>query len=194
MINQGEHILTLDGYFYESLIDQILDEFAQAEERGLTLSRNEYMKSDITTQKDSSIFYSSAPSTVIGGVQEMVNIVNGDVLDMFLEQYPVIQSGNYKELYVSNAKVQKTSPSGGYHNWHSEHTNDLHSKETLLAWMVYLNDVEDGGETEFLYQSLRVKPIRNRLVLWPAGFTHLHRGNPPLKGDKYIVTGWINFI
>ncbi len=194
MINQGEHILTLDGYFDESLIDQILDEFAQAEERGLTLNRNEYMQSDITTQKDSSVFYSSAPSTVIGGVQKMVDTVNQDVLDMFLEQYPVIQSGNYKELYVSNCKVQKTCPSGGYHNWHSEHTNDLHSKETLLAWMVYLNDVEDGGETEFLYQSLRVKPIRNRLVLWPAGFTHLHRGNPPLKGDKYIVTGWINFI
>lgn len=194
MINQGEHILTLDGYFDEALIDQILEDFQKAEERGLTLNRSEYRDVDITKQKDSSIFYSQAPTTVIGGVQEMINIVNGDVLDMFLEQYPVIQSGNYRELYVSNAKVQKTSPSGGYHNWHSEHTNYLHSKETLLAWIVYLNDVEDGGETEFLYQSLRVKPIRNRLVLWPAGFTHLHRGNPPLKGDKYIVTGWINFI
>jgi len=194
MINQGEHILTLDGYFDEALIDQILEDFQKAEERGLTLNRNEYRDVDITEQKDSSIFYSQAPTTVIGGVQEMIDIVNKDIIDMFIQQYPVLQSGNYKELYVSNAKIQKTSPSGGYHNWHSEHTNDLHSKETLLAWMVYLNDVEDGGETEFLYQSLRVKPIRNRLVLWPAGFTHLHRGNPPLKGDKYIVTGWINFV
>lgn len=194
MINQGEHILTLDGYFDEAIIDQILDDFQVAEDRGLTLQRKDYRGVDITKQKDTSIFYSSAPTTIIRGIRQMIDIVNGDIVDMFLEQYPVLQAGNYKELFVSNCKVQKTSPSGGYHNWHSEHTNELCSKETLLAFMVYLNDVEDGGETEFLYQSLRVKPIRNRLVLWPAGFTHLHRGNPPLKGDKYIVTGWINYI
>ena len=101
----------------------------------------------------------------------MIDIVNTDVIDMFLQQY-VLQSGNYKELYVSNAKIQKTSPGGC--NWHSEHTNDLHSKETLLAWMVYLNDVEDGGETEFLYQSLRVKPIRNRLKIWIQQVLHIY--------------------
>ena len=79
---------------------------------------------------------------------------------------------------------------------HSEHTNDLHSKETLLAWMVYLNDVEDGGETEFLYQSLRVKPIRNRLcIIGLCRVLHIYiEQNPPLKEDKYIVTGWINFV
>ena len=55
------------------------------------------------------------------------------------------------------------------------------------------HDVEEGGELEFLYQSLRVKPKRGDLVVWPAGFTHLHRGNPPLKGEKYIIKGWIDY-
>ena len=59
-----------------------------------------------------------------------------------------------------------------------------------VAWMVYLNDVEEGGETEFLYQSLRIKPKKGMAVIWPGTYTHLHRGNPPLKGDKYILTGW----
>ena len=95
MINHGEHILTLDNYFDEKLIDQILEDFQKAEERGLTLNRSEYRDVDITQQKDSSIFYSQAPTTVIGGVQEMIEIVNTDVIDMFLQQYPVLQSGNY---------------------------------------------------------------------------------------------------
>ena len=126
MINHGEHIFTLDNYFDEKLIDQILEDFQKAEERGLTVNRSEYRDVNITQQKDSSIFYFQAPTTVIGGVHEMIDIVNADVIDMFLEQYPVLQLGYYKELYVSNAKIQKTSPSGGYHNWHSEHTHDLY--------------------------------------------------------------------
>ena len=57
--------------------------------------------------------------------------------------------------------------------------------------MLYLNSVTEGGETEFLYQKRRIKPQQGRLVIFPAGFTHTHRGNPPLSGDKYILTSWV---
>ena len=60
----------------------------------------------------------------------------------------------------------------------------------VLVNMMYLNDVDEGGETEFLYQSMRVQPKKGRVVIWPAGFTHTHRGNPPLAGEKYIATAW----
>ena len=64
----------------------------------------------------------------------------------------------------------------------------------ILATMMYLNDVDEGGETEFLYQSLRFKPKRGQFLIWPAGFTHVHRGNPPLSGEKYISTSWLENI
>ena len=54
-------------------------------------------------------------------------------------------------------------------------------------------DRDEGGETEFLYQSMRVKPKQGTLLIWPAAFTHTHRGNPPLSNEKYIVTGWTEF-
>jgi hypothetical protein len=57
-----------------------------------------------------------------------------------------------------------------------------------------LNTVKEGGETEFLYYKKRINPIEGRLVIWPAGFTHTHRGNPPLSNDKYIITGWLEFM
>jgi hypothetical protein len=89
-------------------------------------------------------------------------------------------------------KIQKTPIGGGYHVWHYESgTRELCHR--LLTWMVYLNDVEEGGETEFLYQHMRLKPKAGTLVIWPAAFTHTHRGNPPLSNDKYIVTGWTEF-
>ena len=28
------------------------------------------------------------------------------------------------------------------------------------------------------------------VLIWPGGFTHKHRGNPPLKGEKIYATGW----
>ena len=60
--------------------------------------------------------------------------------------------------------------------------------------MIYLNDLpddDDGGETEFLNQKCRFKPKKNMGLVWPGGITHLHRGNPPLKRTKRILTGWI---
>ena len=70
----------------------------------------------------------------------------------------------------------------------------LDVRSRILTWTLYLNDVNEGGETEFLHQSLRIKPKQGTIVVWPAGFTHIHRGNPPLSGEKYIVTGWVEVV
>jgi hypothetical protein len=59
--------------------------------------------------------------------------------------------------------------------------------------ILYLNTVENGGETEFLYQSKRISSLQGRLILSPTGYTHIHRGNPPLSGYKYILTTWIEY-
>ena len=64
----------------------------------------------------------------------------------------------------------------------------------MVVATLYLNTVEEGGETEFLYQSMRVSPVQGTMLLWPAPWTQTHRGNPPLKGTKYIITTWLEFI
>ena len=61
-----------------------------------------------------------------------------------------------------------------------------------MAWMVCLQPAEEGGETEFLFQSKRIKLDVGSLLIWPAGYTHKHRGNPPLKGRKIYITGWFH--
>lgn len=94
-------------------------------------------------------------------------------------------------LFSSDIKMQHTTQGGGYHLWHYENSSGSHAAREL-TWMIYLNDVDDdaGGETEFLYQHRRIKPTKGTVVVFPAGLTHVHKGNTLLKGDKYIVTGW----
>ena len=96
------------------------------------------------------------------------------------------------DINCNTMKMQKTSSGGGYHVWHGEQGNGEQARRGLV-YMLYLNTLpeEANGETEFLYQQRRISPAENTMVLWPAAFTHAHRGNP-VYGDnaKYIVTGW----
>lgn len=98
-----------------------------------------------------------------------------------------------ENIITDYVKIQKTIPTQGYHVWHIEHSDSRDMAKRILAYTIYLNTVNKGGETEFLYQSQRVKPIKGRIVIWPAGFPYVHRGNPPLSGEKYILTSWISY-
>ena len=83
---------------------------------------------------------------------------------------------------------------GGYFAWHAEVSPGDPTGEPLhrvLPFMIYLNDVAEGGETEWYYQDMRLRPQAGTLVMWPAAFTHTHRGLTPRSGDKYILTSWI---
>ena len=57
--------------------------------------------------------------------------------------------------------------------------------------MWYLNDVEEGGETEFWYQKVKIKPKKGTVVMFPTSFTHKHKGHIPISNDKYIVNMWM---
>jgi len=96
---------------------------------------------------------------------------------------------------VQNINVQHYKPNGGFYAWHSERTN---AKELIssrhLVFMTYLNDVSDEGETEFFHQKLKIKPEKGLTLIWPADWTFTHRGIPSPTQEKYIVTGWFNYV
>ncbi|NBP14551.1 2OG-Fe(II) oxygenase [bacterium] len=94
-------------------------------------------------------------------------------------------------LVSDQCKIQKTPLYGGFHNWHHEHTTNNKQEKRVLVWMLYLNTLDaDDGTTEFLYQHLEVQPTQGTILIWPAYFNYIHRGNPPRKKIKYISTGW----
>jgi len=97
------------------------------------------------------------------------------------------------DMKFEEIKLQKTPPRGGFHDWHCE-VNDLGVVDRCIVWMLYLNDIPEGeGETEFLWQGLRIQPKAGRMVIWPAFYSHTHRGNTVYSKNKYIATGWGNY-
>jgi hypothetical protein len=114
----------------------------------------------------------------------------GKCYPIYEKEFSVLKNSGRHNSF--SFKMQKTNLREGYHIWHYE-SSGREICQRLLTWMLYLNDVEEGGETEFLYQSMRVKPKQGTLLIWPAAFTHTHRGNPPLSNEKYVVTGWTEF-
>lgn len=94
----------------------------------------------------------------------------------------------FDRVFYPDIKIQKSEPGGGYCSWHCEQGKADATR--FAVWMIYLNDVPEGGATEFWLQNKSVQPKMGTTVIWPAGYSHFHRSAPDLKSDKYIATGW----
>lgn len=96
---------------------------------------------------------------------------------------------------IENTTIQKYEAGGGFKAWHFERMNAIQPTVARhLVFMTYLNDVDEKGETEFYYQKTLVKPKKGLTLIWPADWTHTHRGIPSETQEKYIISGWLNFI
>jgi len=107
-------------------------------------------------------------------------------IDEYIEAVNILR--NYKFL-TYDLKIKKIPIGGGFHQWHFENGGIAYSQRKFVI-QLYLNDDFEGGETEFLYQNRRELPRQGDVLIFPAGYTHTHRGNPPIGGDKYLITSW----
>ena len=109
---------------------------------------------------------------------------------------------SYQETYTAFSftvgfaepwNIQHYEPGEGFFNWHCE--RGMHQTfQRALAFMTYLNDVDDGGETEWLYQERKLQPKKGLTAIWPTDFTHTHRGVVSPTQQKTIATGWFSFL
>lgn len=104
-----------------------------------------------------------------------------------------VTSKSFLEMFDPGWKFQRSETGGGFHQWHYEQGPGKNNRSRFAVWMLYLNDVETGGKTEFKYQETSFTPTRGTVVIWPAAYTHVHRAAPDLVGTKYIATGWLNY-
>ena len=106
----------------------------------------------------------------------------------FRETFPYFK-GPFKDMGYN---LQRYQP-GEFYHWHIDGgSHDFSMRQLVALW--YLNDVPGpGGETEFLYQDIKVKPEAGKLVLFPPFWTHEHRACTVNEGIKYIATTWVVF-
>lgn len=180
----------------EGYCEHMIAEFERLNEMGAGISRQEGEGAPRYRKDDMQVFLN-------GKNHELIRFNDANPMDMFFdalqrcynhysEEYSAIQHGQVRGTAF---KMQRTDPGGGYHVWHGEQGSG-NSANRVLVYMLYLNTLDDdaAGETEFLYQQRRIKPVANTMLLWPAAFTHAHRGNT-VFGDKskYIITGWFYY-
>ena len=125
-----------------------------------------------------------------------INSLQSNLTNSYVEQWPMV-NGYSPWAIVQYPNIQWYPPEdGGYKHWHTERNSgtEQYNASRHLVYMTYLNDVKDGGETEFLYQKLKIKPKKGLSLIWPADWTFTHRGVVAPNEEKMIVTGWFNYV
>ena len=186
-VNINNFIGVYDNYITKEECDKAIKLFEDQNKFNNTVNRIGGEKASVLHKEDQQYF--AGAGCIDTWWEELKPLIYN--YDMAWRHY--IKHTGAKECYddkffYTNLKIQKTLPTEGYHIWHIEHGKGFDHEPRAFVFSVYLNDVEEGGETEFLKFSQRVKPKTGRIVIWPAGFPYLHRGNSPLSGEKYILT------
>ena len=124
-------------------------------------------------------------------ISRIINARLRECIDDYKKEYPSMDNFIAPWVIDNGYNVQKyETEEDGFKAWHTE-AGGAPTSNRVLAWMFYLNDAKSG--TEFInYPTVNAK--MGRCVIWPAGWTHVHKGVVPNKGLKYIVTGWASYV
>ncbi len=148
---------------------------------GLTIRKNEKDSLDLYLKPTDDLFYEYASNYL----QPCTN--------QYINRYPMSDKQVPRNI-TSNINIQQYPPNGGFHKWHTERFDGSEQiSATHLVFMTYLNDIVQGGETEFIHQKLKIKPEKGLTLIWPADWTFTHRGLPAPLETKTIITGWYHF-
>ena len=104
-------------------------------------------------------------------------------------QFPSLQ---VSPLRCTGYKIQHYKKNEGHFKWHFDALGPG-GWDRQLALIVYLNSVAEGGETCFHRQNQKIKPVAGDALFFPTFWTHLHCGEIPKSGDKYVISSFIRF-
>ena len=120
-----------------------------------------------------------------------LEVILSNMISQYKEKFPLINFNLSKWHITPTCQLAKYEPNNYYSYIHCEHGKRYPNR--IFAWMMYLNDIKDGGGTYFSHQNFTTKPVAGNLYIWPAGWTHMHQGVNAPKEIKYILTGWVEY-
>ena len=115
------------------------------------------------------------------------------VKNKYIKKYIQVDKGQMPWNLFPYIKIQKYKPKESYSGWHCEAEGIEGNEKKILVFTTYLNTINKGGETEFLYQKQKIKPVFGKTIIFAAYWTHTDRGNITNE-IKYIITGWYTYV
>ena len=136
------------------------------------------------------VVHENSSNTTFHSYRTLLQKVANKYFDRYTQAEP-----NNRIGFREGHNIQWYPKGGGYKDFHCERNNmDPINLCRHLVYMTYLTDVVgDGGETQFYFQKIDVKPKKGLTLIWPSDWTHTHRGNPAIDEEKMIITGWIHY-
>ena len=119
-----------------------------------------------------------------------------NAINEYKDLYPAIDKCVASWRLYNHCQLMRYEPGNYYYHEHCENDgpNGSESSNRLIAWMIFLNDIKEGGGTYFTHQDFTAEPRQGDLYIWPAYWTHMHKGVVAPKEYKYAITGWFNFL
>jgi len=107
-----------------------------------------------------------------------------------VQRYPSLQFlARPENSLITPPIVERIEPGQGYGYHVDAGAGGTHDR--IVSGLFYLRDIDEGGETEFPFQLMYVKPKAGLLLLFPRSWTHLHRGVSPVSAVKYNITNFV---
>lgn len=177
------------SYIDKNLCDDLIDYFESSDKKfkGTFLIGKGYDEDYDPKKKDTTEIHFKPQDTIL--FDTYMNELN-KCLEKYKKEYIYCDEGQEIWGLEPWPKIQRYKPKQGYHIWHNENAGSKSTYKRHLVFMTYLNTVTSGGETGFWDQKVKIKPKKGLTLIWPATWTHTHKGYPPVKQNKYIVTGW----
>ena len=132
-----------------------------------------------------------------GHMFDLFCVRSNEYVDKYLEGYGKLTEWDPFCLFNEGShypswQIQRYIKNEGHYNaWHTEEPHLKKFCKRMFVVMYYLNDVTEGGTTDFLYTDFKVTPKAGTFCIWPAGFPYVHRGSMPISNNKYIATTWL---
>ena len=112
------------------------------------------------------------------------------ITNKWINNHPAVNQ-QLGSAYYEDVHILRYEPNKGHYGYHSDDDGPTVDNR-VLSIIIYLNDVSEGGETEFAYIDVSpIKPSKGDVLVFPSGWTHLHKGNMPISNSKYICVTWL---
>jgi hypothetical protein len=197
-MNLNNFVFVKEDAFSSKFCDDIIQDFELYKNTGRARAGQSGVGINNTVKNTTDLNILDFPELKAKYNDELNNTFNYLLSEEYLGKIPFQEEFDkgmlfFNQTFYEILQVQKYDQNTGHYNgWHAE-TGSFEMSRRMFVFILYLNDVNEGGETELLYTGLKVKPKKGQLLIHPASYPFVHKGHTPISDSKYILTTWLSY-